>query len=272
MTAADNWRQQLEAWKIPDELLAAVDQSPYGWPKRLWKERGERGLGEEATTPTTEIASQLAGPGGAVLDIGAGTGRASFPLTRLGHPVTMLEPNPTMVSSLRELVADRPVAIVEGRWPEVAEFIDPHAVAMSAHVVYDVPDLVPFLEAMDQKGSGAVIEMTPEHPWSNLTELYYEFHRLARPDGPTSDDLVAVVRELGRVPEVERWSRPSDMAYESVSEIIEITGRRLVLPPSRWPELEKHLLPRIVGEPGALQVSPLDREITTVWWRTADSL
>ena len=41
---------------------------------------------------------------------------------------------------------------------------------------------------------------------------------------------MAVVTDLGREPELERWRRPSDMVYESVDEIVEVTGRRLVLP------------------------------------------
>ncbi len=120
--------------------------------------------------------------------------------------------------------------------------------------------------------AGVVIEMTPNHPWIICAISIWEFHQLDRPAGPTVEDLVAVVIDLGREPELERWSRPSDMVYESIDEIVEVTGRRLVLPPARWPELEQRLRPRIVGEPGAYQVGPLEREITTVWWRTGNSL
>ena len=41
MTPAERWRSQLEAWRIPDELLAAVEDSPYGWPQALWKRRSQ---------------------------------------------------------------------------------------------------------------------------------------------------------------------------------------------------------------------------------------
>lgn len=239
----------------------------------MWKRRGQRALASTEATPTTEVVSDLAGAAGSVLDIGAGTGHSSFPLLDLGHRVTMVEPNPTMLESLRELSVDNPVAIVAGRWPDVADRVERHQVVMSAHVVYDVADLVPFLRAMNENAvAGVVIEMTPNHPWSHLKELYREFQQLDRPVGPTTEDLVAVVAEAGWQPSVRRWTRRSDMIYDSLDEIVEVTGRRLVLPSSRWPELEERLRPRIVGGPGAYQVGPLDREITTVWWRTGNSL
>ncbi|MGI8518740.1 MAG: class I SAM-dependent methyltransferase [Acidimicrobiia bacterium] len=273
MSAAARWRRQLEAWALPAYLLAAVDDSPYRWTKQVWQRKGQRGLAADSGTPTTAIVKDLAGDAGSVLDIGAGTGRSSFPLVLRGHPVTMVEPNPTMLSALRELVADQAVEIVVGRWPNVAGKIQTHQVVMSAHVVYDVADVVPFLRAMDDKAAaGVVIEMTSDHPWAHLRELYLEFHQLERPAGPTTEDLVSVVAALGREPELERWSRRSDMVYESTDEIVEITARRLVLPPARWPELAERLAPRIVGGPGDYQLGPLEREITTLWWRTADSL
>lgn len=273
MSTAERWRRQLEAWALPAHLLAAVDDSPYRWTKHVWKGKGQRGLDADSGTPTTAIVQGLAGEAGSVLDIGAGTGRSSFPLVLGGHPVTMVEPNPTMHSALRELVNDQTVAIVEGRWPDVANQIETHQVVMSAHVVYDVADVVPFLKAMEDKAAaGVVIEMTPDHPWAHLRELYLEFHQLERPTGPTTEDLVSVVGELGRELELERWSRRSDMVYESTDEIVEITARRLALPSSRWPELAARLAPRIVGGPGDYQLGSLEREITTLWWRTADSL
>ncbi|CAN5291009.1 class I SAM-dependent methyltransferase [soil metagenome] len=274
MTAAsDGWRAELEAWELPPELLATATESPYKFPQRLWQRRGEKGLAIGASTPTTEIVAELAGQAGSVLDIGAGTGRTSFPLVQRGHPVTMVEPNPAMLASLRGLATERAVEIVEGRWPEVENEVARHEVALSGHVIYDVPQIVPFLRAMERKAvAGVVIEATPSHPWTHLRDLYLEFHQLDRPAGPTVDDLMTVVSDLGRAPELERWRRPSDMVYESLDQIVEVTGRRLVLPESRWPELEQRLRPAIVGKPGALQLGPLEREIATVWWRTVDSL
>lgn len=269
MTAADRWRQQLQAWALPPDLLASAPQSPYGWPKKTWKDRAKRALDQELS-PTGDLVHRLAGNRGSVLDIGAGSGRSSLPLVREGHRVTMVEPDPTMLETLTELTVAHPVAIVAGRWPEVADQVESHTVAMSTHVVYDVPELVPFLKAMDRKAESAVvIEMFPEHPWSSLREAYRHFHQLDRPEGPTVDDLLEVVRELGHAPLVERWIRPSDIVYETVEELVAASARRLVLPPTRWAELAEYVKPQIVGIPGNYRVGPDEREIFTVWWTTA---
>lgn len=269
MTAAESWRQQLEDWKIPDALLAAVEESPYGWSKKLWKRRAARAVELDRSSPTLDVVRDLAG-GGSVLDVGAGTGRASLPLIRDGFRVTMVEPNQAMLEGLADLKGDVEFEVVVGRWPAVARDVKPHAVSLSAHVVYDVAELAPFLAALDQAATkGVVLEMTPTHPWVNLGPLYRELHGLDRPLGPTVDDLVAVVREeLELEPEVNRWSRPTDVVFDTAEEAIEFTARRLVLPRDRWPELEERLLPRLAGRAGHWQIEPTERELCTVWWRS----
>ncbi|HJU51498.1 MAG TPA: methyltransferase domain-containing protein [Acidimicrobiia bacterium] len=269
MSAADSWRRQLEDWRIPDALLAAVEESPYGWTKQLWKRRAARAIEGDRTSPTLDVVRELAN-GGSVLDVGAGTGRASLPLVRDGYRVTMVEPNQAMLAGLDELEADVEFEVVVGRWPEVASEIQPHAVALSAHVVYDVAEVAPFLIALDRAATrGVVLELTPAHPWVNLGPLYRELHGLDRPLGPTVDDLAAVVREaVGSEPVVHRWTRPGDMVFDTAEEAIEFTARRLVLPRGRWPELEERLLPRLTGRAGHWQLEPTERDLCTLWWRS----
>ena len=269
MTAADRWRQQLEAWKIPDVLLSAVEESPYGWSKKLWKRRAAKAVDFDRSSPTLDTVKSLAGEG-SILDVGAGTGRASLPLVRDGFRVTMVEPQPAMLDGLMELKGELDLEVIAGRWPQVADEIETHAVSLSAHVVYDVADVVPFLIALHRAASrGVVLEMTPVHPWVNLGPLYRELHGLDRPLGPTVDDLVAVVEEaVGVEPEVIRWSRPTDMVFDTFEEAVEFTARRLVLPRVRWSELEERLLPRLVGRAGHWQIEPTERELCTVWWRS----
>jgi SAM-dependent methyltransferase len=215
------------------------------------------------------LVQSLAGPGGSVLDVGAGTGRASLPLARAGHPVTAVEPTASMLDGLRELAEGLPITIVEGRWPEVGGRVTPHRVVMSAHVVYDLGAIGPFLQGLNLVAEvGVVIELTPAHPWAHLSPYYLALHGLNRPDGPRIDDLVDVIKEeLGVNPEVDAWRLPTDLWFESMDEILEFYGRRLVLPPARWGELGELLEPDVVGESGRLQVAPLDRDLCTVWWR-----
>ncbi|MGH8923465.1 MAG: class I SAM-dependent methyltransferase [Acidimicrobiia bacterium] len=268
MTAADHWRRQLEGWRIPDDLLAAVPDSPYGWPKRLWKRRAEHASQADTTSPTLAAVKSLA-DGGSVLDVGAGTGRASLPLVRDGYRVTMVEPNSGMREGLSELKGDLEFELIAGRWPEAARDVRPHTVSLCAHVVYDVADIAPFLVALNDSASrGVVLELTPAHPWANLAPLYIQFHGLERPHGPTVEDLTTVIKEeIGVEPQIDRWSRETDMVFDTVDEAVELGARRLVLPRARWAELKEYLIPRLVGRAGHWQVAPTERELCTVWWR-----
>jgi SAM-dependent methyltransferase len=210
----------------------------------------------------------LAGARGSVLDVGAGTGRASLPLARLGHPVTAVERNQGMLAGLAELTAQLPVDIVEGSWPEVAGRVGSHSVSMCAHVVYDVREIAPFLLALaDHATGGVVIELTETHPWTHLGPYYQALHGLSRPAGPSADDLAAVVKEsLGVAPALHRWTRPPDLWFESRQEIIELYGRRLVLPRSRWPELDRLLDSEIIEKDGRYLFGADARQFVTLWW------
>ena len=272
MTAADRWAAELAAWAIPDELLAAVDESPYGWPVELWRRRSE--AAEAAPEPeTTRIVRELAGPDGSILDIGAGTGRASLPLAAEGRPLVAVEKDPGMAAALRDEAAARgiPVEVVEGAWPDVADRAGPADVVMSANVVYDVADIVPFLRAMhDHARRAVVVELTERHPWANLAPWYRALHGLDRPDGPTWEDLVAVIREaVGVDPAAERWSRPGGLWYESWDELVAVLGRRLVLPRQRRSQLRRLLEGEVEVDRGRLYLGDRERRMVTVWWRTA---
>ncbi|MEX2279166.1 MAG: class I SAM-dependent methyltransferase [Acidimicrobiia bacterium] len=272
MTAADNWRTELAAWEIPEHLLAAVDDSPYRWPVELFRRRNITAAETEAP-PTFDIVSRLAGAGGSVLDIGAGTGRASLPLAISGHPVTAVERSAEMASALREEAAaiEGRYEVIEEAWPVSTE-IGAFDVVMAAHVVYDVSAIEPFLAAMAAHARrGVVLEMTETHPWTPLGPYYRALHGIERPAGPSVDDLVAVIREVFEVaPEVVRWERPGGTWFESWEEIEEVYRRRLVLPPDRIGELRALLGPDLAVIDSRMTLGDTVRRLATVWWTTGD--
>lgn len=271
--ATEHWRRQLADWALPENLLSAVPDSPYSWPETLWKRRAASAIERGEITPTTTRVATLAGESGSVLDVGAGTGRASLPLARLGHPVTAVERNPGMLAGLSELAAGLPVQVVSGSWPEVSDRVGNHAVSMCAHVVYDVAEVGPFLQRLaDRAIAGVVIELTETHPWTHLGPYYEALHGLARPSGPSADHLSNVVAEvLGVRPTLDRWTRPPDLWFESRQEIIELYARRLVLPTNRWSELEDLLAPEIIERDGKFLFGNDLRRFVTMWWGVPDS-
>lgn len=266
MSAAARWRALLEAWALPPELLASVPDSPYDWPAGLWRRGGKEPSPE---TATSEVVARLLPPGGSLLDVGAGTGRASLPFAAREHPVTAVERNPGMAAALREeaAAAGVEVRVIEGAWPEVAWQAGRRDVALAAHVVYDVAGLGPFLRALHQAArAGVVLEAGERHPWSGLAKYYRALHGLERPDGPNADLLVEVVQEvLGVRPQVERWQGRGRLRVADLQELVDLYRRRLLVPVERAGEVADLLAPDVVEEGGWLSLRG-DAGVVTVWW------
>ena len=267
MRAAVRWRELLEAWALPPDLLAAVPDSPYEWPAGLWRRGGMEAWVE---TPTNRAVSALLPPGGSLLDVGAGTGRASLRFATRGYAVTAVEPNPKRAAALREEAAatEAEVRLIEGAWPEAAAQAGRHDVALAAHVAYDVADLAPFLGALHGAARvGVVLETGERHPWSGLAAYYRALHGLDRPRGPTAGLLVEVVEEvLGVSPQVERWEGRSRLRFADLQELVDLYRRRLLVPAERAGEVADLLAPDVVEQGGWLSLRD-DAGVVTVWWR-----
>ncbi|MDP9241458.1 MAG: SAM-dependent methyltransferase, partial [Actinomycetota bacterium] len=79
MSAADQWRDELASWAIPDEILAAASESPWGFPVELFRvaDAVEPSMPD---TPSRRRALEALPAGGSVLDVGCGGGAASLAL------------------------------------------------------------------------------------------------------------------------------------------------------------------------------------------------
>jgi SAM-dependent methyltransferase len=272
-TASDRWRGLLEEWAIPQELLDAVADSPYGWSTELWQRRTQIAREQGFESTTTEVVGSLLGSAGTLLDVGTGTGRASLIHGAAGHPLTAVEKDPGLAAGFEQRAAEMGVGavLVEGAWPDVAPKVDVHDVAMCANVVYDVQDIEPFLATLSHHGRvGVVVELTVDHPWSGLGPYYRALHQLERPQGPTYEDFVEVVQEVCAIrPEVEIWTRPGHAWFESWDEILDHYGKRLVLPRGRRRELEALLAPHTEVDGDRLYVGTRERTMVTLWWRNS---
>lgn len=271
MTAVDHWRGQLEAWALPQELLDAVPWNPYAWPAELFARRDAVGSDRVVPERHTNTVIGRFEPD-SVIDVGAGAGGSCLDLAAKGIRVTAVEPDPGMAEKLRSMVAERnlTVDVVEAAWPEAAAFVVPADVVTCSHVIHNVPDPGPFLEAM-QAGAlvAVVIQEFEAHPWAHLGPYYRALHQLERPVGPTVDDLVAVVEEtLGVEPTVERWLGGPPMWFADRDELLDFYGRRLVVPVNRRVDLESVLGPAIVelGD-GRVQLEERQKSMATIWWR-----
>jgi SAM-dependent methyltransferase len=190
---------------------------------------------EPLDTPSRRAARALLPGGGSVLDVGCGGGAASFALAdRAGH-LTGADQQQDMLDAFAAEARARgvPHRTVLGRWPGAAPAAGTADVVVCHHVLHNVVDLVPFLEGLTAAARrGVVVEMMAQHPMAWLDPLWVRFHGLHRPDPATDDDAVAVLRELGIEPVVQRWERAvpprRDPAWVT---------RRLCLPEDAVPEV-----------------------------------
>lgn len=252
MTSAEQWRDELAAWAIPEDILAQAPEPPWGFPVELF--RAEQ---QPTGSPSRDRALDALPDGGSVLDVGCGGGGASMALTPPAGHVVGVDSSKAMLAAYAEAAAERGVSHREllGAWPDVAAEAPNADVVVCHHVLYNVADLAPFVPALAAHAHRrVVVELTSRHPLVDSAPLWRHFHDLDRPAGPTADLAVRCLRELGIAVEVERWSRPPRDVPREV--YVRLNRRRLCLPESAEPEVD-----RVMGDaPDAW------REVVTLWW------
>jgi SAM-dependent methyltransferase len=258
-TAATRWSEALASWALPDEILDQATASPWAHPVARFAHRADDAVAHPGGW-SHERAGSLLPPGGTVLDVGVGAGAASLPLAARASLITGVDTHPEMLAAFAERVAATPATGVtlEGLWPDVADQVEPHDVVVAHHVAYNVSDIVPFVEALTVKArQGVVVELPPSHPLTWLNPLWLEFWGLERPDRPTADDFVAVLREVGVSGlVVYRWSR-RDPDLTPLDERAALVTQRLCLPPDRVDDVRRAIVDRPPHEM---------RDVVTVAW------
>lgn len=269
--AREAWRAALESWAIPQRLIDAVGVDPHRWQPEFWERMRQIESARIADTPTFRLVEEMS-RGGSVLDVGAGTGRLAIPLASKGHRVTTVERDAGMAEALAGEALRSGVMLTQvvGTWPLVAGNTGIHDVVLSTHVVYDVPGIGGFIEAMHERARrGVVVEMTPRHPWSSLSRYFRDLHSLELPSRPTVEDFIGVVAEVVHVtPHQERWVTPTGLRFADMQELLAFYRRRLLVPPLRSMEAAALLEPDVRRtDDGWLVLGPVEREAVTVWWR-----
>jgi SAM-dependent methyltransferase len=266
--AATRWREQLAAWALPERILVAVPDSPWTIPKDVFARRADDSVAAPAG-PSYERAAEALRPSGTVLDVGAGAGAASLPLTPWATRLTAVDSSEEMLAAYAERAAALGVAhdVILGRWPEAAAQVAPADVVVCHHVFYNVPDLPAFVRALtDRARRRVVVELTQGHPVRVLNPLWKQLHDLDRPDGPTAADAVAVLREAGIFPHRDQRLRPTRPEYASFDALVAVTRRRLCLTPERDPELADALVRLGVDPEHPRDLTPGDEALVTLWW------
>jgi SAM-dependent methyltransferase len=250
--AAHRWADDLAAWAIPKEILAAAPESPWGLPVDLFRPS------EPDVQSVSRIrALEALGDGGTVLDVGCGAGAASFALAPIATRVVGVDEDERMLAAFaEESIVDHDQVV--GRWPDVAANVEPADVVVCHHVLYNVPDVAPFVEALTTHARRrVVVEVFDEHPLAWMNPLWRELHALDRPDRPHAADALAVIRELEPGAVMERWDGPARACGSIDAPMFAFLRRRLCLTPDRDDELRVAL---------ARTPPPAVRRRATIWW------
>lgn len=266
----DRWRDELAAWAIPEHITASVTESPWVLPTQVFARRADQ-LSRKPAGASFERAWAALEPPGSVLDIGSGAGAASLPLAARTTELTAVDSSRRMLDLLAERAGARslPVRCVNGIWPQAAadEQLPPSDVVTCHHVLYNVPDIAPFLVAMTERARRlVVVEITVTHPLTSLNELWYQFHGLRRPTGPTAQQVLEILAAMGVRFDSRQWSRQGGPDYPSMAELVDVTRRRLCLPLDRAGDVENALVSAGVNPDRPADLGSSGRAVLTIWW------
>ena len=258
MTAEARWAEALAAWAIPQEILDAAPESPWGFPPALFAGLAEQTVaGERERGPSHRRAVEALPEGGSVLDVGAGGGAGSLPLVPPAGLVVAVDESADMLEAFARLAEGLGVRHreVHGRWPDAAAAAPDADVVVCHHVFYNVPDLPPFVAALTEHARRrVVVELSEEHPQSWLNDLWRHFHGIERPTSPTASDAMAVLTGMGLSVEREMSERRSFWDGADRAEMVAFARRRLCVGPERDAEIDALLGP------------PRTRHMVTLWW------
>ena len=257
--AATRWTQALQGWGIPAAIVDQAPQTPWIHHVESFRPTDDVFVDTPSRQRALEALCQVVGES-SLLDVGCGGGRAVFGLIPPAQTVVGVDQQQSMLDVFVEEATTRGIRArpIHGAWPDIARAAPQCDVVICHHVLYNVPDLIPFVaELTSHAKRRVVIELTLRHPLSNLSDAWSHFWGLERPSSPTAGDALAVALQLGLRAHYEAFLAIDDKSEVSDRDV-EHTRIRLCLPESRDSDVREFLKSR-PSKP---------RELATIWWDT----
>jgi len=229
--------QALEAWRV---IVAAertqVETLPdMAKPEDFYAPMAERFRDDPRRTDDAalNLVLSIVEPGETWLDVGAGGGRFALPVALRAGRVIAVEPSNGMLAVLRRAMAEEGidnVDIFQERWP--GESRAPRAdVAFISHVGYDIEEIGPFLDQMEQHAARLCAALLfVVSPTSDFAPLWPPVHGQEKVTLPGLREFTALLYARGRRPDT-RLLRLKPRANKDVEELIESARRALFVKP-----------------------------------------
>jgi SAM-dependent methyltransferase len=206
-----------------------------------------------------------------VVDVGAGTGRYLPYLARQVAEVVAVEPSPAMRAELqRTLDAEGAtnVRVVEAGWPLATSFAAD--VVISAHVVYGVREIGPFLQAIDATaGRLCALYLGLRHPTWVMAPFWERIHGEPRLPLPAALEALTVCHQLDLPARLDLVPAPPSWRFADADEALEELRARLRLAPepARDALLQAAMTDLLTrDDEGMLAPRAQQRHAAVVWW------
>jgi SAM-dependent methyltransferase len=172
-------------------------------------------------------------PTDTVADVGAGSGRYLPVLARAVARVIAVEPSGAMRAEMDRLIADEGltnVTVIDSGWPLAEPF--QADVILSAHTVYGVREVGPFLQAMDACARRACyLYLGLRHPAATLSHFWAAIHAEPRLPLPAALEAICCLHQLGLPAALELVPVRPSFRFDSLDDAVEEIRLRLrVLP------------------------------------------
>jgi SAM-dependent methyltransferase len=242
----------------------------------FWEAQADRFAAAAARSPQPDgfmrfVLPQLQ-PGDRVIDIGAGSGRYVAQLARSAAEVVAIEPSPAMRRHLEQRAAAEElsnVRVVAGGWP--GGYVEECDVAISAHVLYSVREIAPFLEAMHaQTRRACFLYLAIRHPGSFISPFWERFRGEMRHQLPGALECLNVLFQLGIAAQLTLVPVERRLSFADADDALEDIRFRLRFPPEPQRDAEiRAAIDALCDRDPAGAVTPRGAlaHAAVVWWR-----